>query len=201
MNTTKQTKNNKKMKTKDLIYAGAFGAVYLVLMLIIVMGSSMISPVLYLAAPFTVGLICATVYMIYVIKLHKFGAALILGILFALIACSSNLYSAIFALATTLVAELVIYLGKYKSKRMYLLSFVVFNLNMAAPTMMLLYNRDKFLSLTAGYRGGEHAQHLAEITPNWIWYAILGGAVLGGIIGVFIAKNLIKKHFVKAGVI
>ena len=156
MNTTVQTKNNKKMKTKDLIYAGAFGAVYLVLMLIIVMGSSMISPVLYLAAPFTVGLICATVYMIYVIKLHKFGAALILGILFALIACSSNLYSAIFALATTLVAELVIYLGKYKSKRMYLLSFVVFNLNMAAPTMMLLYNRDKFLSLTAGYRGVEH---------------------------------------------
>ena len=40
------TQSDKKMRTKDLIYAGAFGALYIVLMLIIVMGSSAISPVL-----------------------------------------------------------------------------------------------------------------------------------------------------------
>ena len=38
---------DRKMRTRDLIYAGAFGAIYLVLMLIIVMGSGAI-PILYL---------------------------------------------------------------------------------------------------------------------------------------------------------
>ena len=45
-----------KLKTKDLIYAGAFGAVYLILMLAIVMVSGMI-PILYILAPLTVGII------------------------------------------------------------------------------------------------------------------------------------------------
>ena len=58
------TQSDKKMRTKDFIYAGAFGALYIVLMLIIVMGSSAISPVLYFMAPLTVGLICGTVYML-----------------------------------------------------------------------------------------------------------------------------------------
>lgn len=49
--------SDKKIRTRDLIYAGAFGAIYIVLMLIIVLGTSAI-PVLYIAAPFTVGVVC-----------------------------------------------------------------------------------------------------------------------------------------------
>ena len=75
--TTQQS--DKKLRTKDLIYAGAFGAVYIVLMLIVVLGTSAI-PVLYILAPFTVGVVCATVYELCVLKVHKFGAALILGV-------------------------------------------------------------------------------------------------------------------------
>ena len=78
--TTQQ--NDKQLRTKDLIYAGAFGAVYIVLMLIVVLGTSAI-PVLYILAPFTVGVVCATVYELCVLKVHKFGPALILGVLIA----------------------------------------------------------------------------------------------------------------------
>ena len=38
----------KRMRTRHLIYVGAFGAIYLVLMLIIATASSMVSPILYL---------------------------------------------------------------------------------------------------------------------------------------------------------
>lgn len=56
-------KPDKKLRTKELIYAGAFGALYIVLMLVIVLGTSMI-PILYILAPITVGLVCGTVYML-----------------------------------------------------------------------------------------------------------------------------------------
>ncbi|MBQ9004860.1 MAG: MptD family putative ECF transporter S component, partial [Atopobiaceae bacterium] len=127
----------KKMRTRDLIYAGAFGAIYLVVMLIIVMGASMVSPILYLAAPLFVGTVCGTIYEMCVLKVRKFGPALILGVLFALVSCASaGLIALVLAIAFALAAELIIMAGKYQSKKMYLLSFVAFNCNMACPYLM-----------------------------------------------------------------
>ena len=75
---TQSPVDSKKMRTKDLIFAGAFGAIYLVLMLIVVMVGGTI-PILYLISPLTVGIVCATVYMLCVMRVRKFGAALIIG--------------------------------------------------------------------------------------------------------------------------
>ena len=192
--------SSKKLRTKELIYAGAFGALYIVLMLVIVLGTSMI-PVLYLLAPITVGLVCGTVYLLCVLKVKKFGAALILGVLFALCACSNAWFSFVGAIAAALLAELVIKLGKYKSKMMYLLSFVAFNLNMACPYMMLSFARDSFLKRSVEYYGQEYADGIAKLAPTWIFFPILGFAVIGGILGALLANALIKKHFAKAVVV
>lgn len=195
-----EKKASHKLQTKDLIYAGAFGAIYLVLMLIIIMGSGII-PILYLAGPLTVGLVTGTVYELLVLKIRKPGAALILGVLFALIACSSYVWSAVLAIVYALLAEVVIYLGRYQSRRMYLASFVVFNLVMSAPYLMLLTARDRFLELTAQYQGQAHADTLAALTPSWIYLVTIALAILGGLGGAFIANRVIRKHFDKAGVI
>ena len=82
------TNDSQKMMAKDLMYAGAFAAIYIVLMLVIVMGSGIV-PILYVISPITVGAVCGTVYMLSVLKVKRFGAALIMGVLFALIACAS----------------------------------------------------------------------------------------------------------------
>ena len=124
--------DEKKMRTKDLIYAGAFGAIYIVLMLIVVLATSAI-PILYIVAPFTVGVVCATVYELCVLKVRKFGPALILGVLFALVACSGNILGMVLAVAAALLAELIILAGRYRSKKLFLLSFLAFNLNMVCP--------------------------------------------------------------------
>lgn len=192
--------SSKKLRTKELIYAGAFGALYIVLMLVIVLGTSMI-PILYLLAPISVGLVCGTVYMLCVLKVRKFGAALILGVLFALTACSGAWYSIVGAIAAAMIAELIIMAGKYQSKKMYLLSFVVFNLNMACPYMMLFLARDAFLKRSVEFYGQDYADSIAKLATDWILLAILGFAVIGGILGSLLANVLIKKHFNKAGIV
>ncbi len=189
-----------KMSTRDYIYAGAFGAVYLVLMLIIVMGSGVI-PVLYLMSPLTVGIVCGTVYELCVLKVRKFGAALILGVLFALIACLNAWPGFALAVCAALAAELVIKLGGYRSRRMYLASFAVFNINMCGPFLMLLYARDQFIALVTGYRGPEMAATMSALTPSWLWFAQLALALVGGTIGALIASRLIDKHFKAAGIV
>ena len=196
--TTQQS--DKKLRTKDLIYAGAFGAIYIVLMLIVVLGTSAI-PVLYILAPFTVGVVCATVYELCVFKVHKFGAALILGVLFSLVACSGNVLGMVLAIVAALAAELIIMAGKYKSKKMFLLSFLAFNLNMVCPYTMLYFHRDEFMARSVSFYGQAFADELAKYAINGLAFIQIGLALIGAGIGVLIASKLIKKHFEKAGIV
>ena len=126
--------------TTGAFYAGAFGAIYIVLMLIVVLATSAI-PILYIVAPFTVGVVCATVYELCVLKERKFGPALILGVLFALVACSGNILGMVLAMAAALLAELIILAERYRSKKLFLLSFLAFNLNMVCPGVRLYLRR------------------------------------------------------------
>ena len=196
--TTQQ--NDKKLHTRDLIYAGAFGAVYIVLMLIVVLGTSGI-PILYILAPFTVGVVCATVYELCVLKVHKFGPALILGVLFALVACSGNVLGMVLAIFAALAAELIIMAGKYKSRKLFLLSFLAFNLNMVCPYTMLYFHRDEFMARSVSFYGQAFADELAKYAINGLAFIQIALALIGAGIGVLIASKLIKKHFEKAGIV
>ncbi|MCR5166644.1 MAG: MptD family putative ECF transporter S component [Oscillospiraceae bacterium] len=190
---------DKKLRTKDLIFAGAFGAIYIVLMLIVVMAFGMV-PVLYILTPLPVGILCATVYELCVLKVHKFGAALILGVLFAVTASSGYLPGFVLAIAAALLAELVIMAGKYKSKKMFLLSYIVFNLNMVCPFTNLYFNRASFMSMATEYYGEDYANGVAALAVSWLPFAQIGLAMAGAAIGVLISSALIRKHFEKAGI-
>ena len=192
--------SDKKLRTKDLIYAGAFGAIYIVLMLIVVLGTSAI-PILYILAPFTVGIVCATVYELCVLKVHKFGPALILGVLFALVACSGNVLGMMLAILAALAAELIIMAGKYKSKKMFLLSFLAFNLNMVCPYTMLYFHRDEFMARSVSFYGQAFADELAKYAINGLALIQIALALIGAGIGVLLASKLIKKHFEKGNIV
>lgn len=189
-----------KLKTRDLIYAGAFGAVYLILMLVIVMGSGIV-PVLYILSPLTVGVICATVYMLYVIKIKKFGAILILAVLFGLVSSVNSVYALAWTVLVGIVAELIARAGKYQSKKMFMVSYWIFNLNMIGPFLMLIYAKQQFIDMCVEYYGKDYAAAVDALTPSWIIFALAGLAVVGAVIGTLLASGFIRKHFEKAGVV
>lgn len=189
-----------KLKTKDLIYAGAFGAIYLVAALVIVMGTGII-PVLYILSPLIVGVICATVYMVYVTKVRKFGAILILAVLFGLVTSSVSFLPLIWSVAMGIIAELIARGGKYHSKSMFMVSYLVFNLNMIGPFFMLVYAKKQFLTMSIKYYGEEYGRVIDKLTPSWIIFALAALAVAGALIGVLLAGGFMKKHFEKAGIV
>lgn len=189
-----------KLTTKDLIYAGAFGAIYIVLMLAIVMGLGAI-PLLYWLAPMFVGLIGGTVYMLCVMKVKKFGTALILGLLFALVAGSTRWYTFCACLVGPLLAELVIFMGKYESRKMYLASFVLFNLSMCGPYLCFVFDLDASLAMSAQYYGAAYVKAATQIFQGGFYLGTIGFALVGGIGGALLASKLLKKHFEKAAII
>ncbi len=193
-----------KLKTRDLIYAGAFAALYIMALFIIVMVFGMM-PVLYVMAPLFVGLIGATIYMVYVTKVKKFGAILILAVLFGLIMSSSGHgITILICIPIGLLAELIAKIGNYCSKTMFSLSYIVFNITMVAPFYNLYFATEGFIGQCAQYYGLEYGKVLSNLlnTYGFTLMAIqVGLAVAGAAVGVLIANKLFRRHFEKVGII
>lgn len=191
-----------KLKTKDLIYAGAFAAVYIVVMFVVVMALGFV-PFLYIfASPFVVGVVNAVVYLMYVMKVKKFGAITILGLLFGLVTTTGgHPYSLMFAVPLGLGADFIAKSGKYESKKMNALSYMLFNLTMIGPFMTLHLAKEAFVQSCADYYGEAYGEAVASLATDWLIFAQGALAVLGAFVGTIVASILLKKHFEKAGVL
>ena len=84
------TKTNK-LKTKDLIVAGAFAALYVVVLFAVVTVMGFV-PILYLIAPFVNSVILGCIYMMYVMKVPKTGAILILSVAVGLLTSTGGVW-------------------------------------------------------------------------------------------------------------
>lgn len=189
-----------KLKAKDLIYAGAFAALYLILMVVLVTMMGVI-PITYILRPLVVGIVCAPVYMLYISKVKKFGAILILGVLFGVVTMNHTIFSLVTAIIFGIIAELICKSGNYESKQKMKMSFWIFNLNMIGPYLILVYAKPQYLAMTESFAGAEYAQAMDAITPSWIILVLAALAVIGGMIGTALSDKLMKKHFEKAGLV
>lgn len=187
-----------KLSTKDLITAGAFGAIYLVLLTVL---SSVLTivPVLFLTTPLIAGIILGTVYMLYATKVPRTGAILILAVLVGLITSMATIYPLIFSVVWGIIAE-VIAARKRNSAGVLAISYVVFNLTSMGPFFALILAKDAFLESCAGYYGEEYVATLDVLTPSWIVIVLVAMALAGGLLGGLFGRRILKKHFVKAGI-
>jgi energy-coupling factor transport system substrate-specific component len=191
----------RKLSTRDLIIAGAFAAVYLVVLLGVVMGLGVI-PILFLMVPLFLGIILGPIFSVYCTKLNKPGALLILAVLVGLVeAMTGNWYALAWAVIVGLIAELLARAGKYRSKSFYKVSYTVFSLTNMGPFWLVVLAKPAWLAACAQYYGADYVATIDALTPSWIVLVFIALALVGGIIGAFIGQGLLKKHFEKAGVV
>jgi energy-coupling factor transport system substrate-specific component len=200
-NASASTANRKKLNTRDLIIAGAFAAVYIVVLLAVVMGLGVI-PILYLMCPLFLGIILGPIFSVYCTRLNKPGALLILAVLVGIIeSITGAWYSLVWAVLIGLVAELLARAGKYRSKAYYKASYTVFALTNMGPFFLIVLARQAWLETCALYYGADYVAAIDALTPPWIIAVFVVLALVGGLIGAFIGQRLLKKHFEKAGVV
>ena len=190
-----------KLTTKDVIAAGAFAAIYLVLLTVLAVMVLPIVPVLYLATPLIAGVLLGTVYMLYCVKVPRTGAVLILSILVGLITSMASIYPLSAAVVWGLIAEVILAKGHRKSPNSLLASYCVFNLTSMGPFFSMLLAKDAFLQTCTTYYGEQYAQTIDQLTPSWIILVFIVLALLGGLLGGLFGKKLLKKHFAKAGIV
>ncbi|MEI3614292.1 MptD family putative ECF transporter S component [Pseudogracilibacillus sp. SO30301A] len=190
----------KKMNTKDYIFAGAFAALYIVILLAAVMLFGF-NPIIYLMTPLIAGIILGPVFILYISKVPKKGAILILAILTGLVMSSYSIIPLVIAIAVGILAELVLTNRKGNIKVKNVIAYSIFNICLVGPFTMLLFARDQFMQTSADYYGQDYVDRISALTPDWILLVLVGLAIIGGLIGATLGNKLNKKHFEQAGIV
>lgn len=191
-----------KLRIKDLVTIGVFTVIYFVLFF--VAGMVGIIPILYLAYPTLAGIITGIVVMLFMAKVQKPWGLFLLGLICSLIviAMGNTYIIVIHAVISMVIAELLRKKGEYRSFKYNMLSFAIFNTWICGFLMQILLAKDKVIEL-AETRGMGHDYIMKLITLLNFRSMILVyiGAIVGGILGAYIGKAFLKKHFEKAGIV
>lgn len=199
---TVETKTNK-LQGKELITIGVFAAIYLVIVTIIG-GICMPIPPLYLLMPAIIAFLNGIVYMLLLAKVQKHGGIFILSLMPALLLMAMGHMWTILASCVLcgILAELITKAGRFKSFRWNLIGYGVFSLNLMGAFVPIWIMREFFFADTLR-RGmsAEFIDTLRRMTPLWVLFAMVGATFLAAILGGIAGKKLLKKHFVKAGIV
>ncbi|MDN6640308.1 MAG: MptD family putative ECF transporter S component [Tetragenococcus sp.] len=196
---------SKTIRTADLISVGIYSALYFVLVGIAEMLVVLLIPgYSYSYSPVLAALLAGTIFMLMAAKVPKFGAITIMGSVLGIFFFLSGLFpfALIPSVISALLADIIAYAFKYKSKMGLLLSYIVFSFNTTGPVIQLLFSPDSYVAKLKE-RGKDAAYienvfaNIADYTGIIVFVLLIIAAVIGGLFG----QRMMKKHFKKAGIV
>lgn len=190
------------LNVRDLINAGLFSL--LIIIFIFLSGMIGLIPVLMPAILFVTGLCSGPVMMLYSTKIKKRGMIFITEIVIALVflATGHGIWILLSSAIGGLIAEIIIKKGNYSSVTYAKLAFLFVGTSSWGNLVPIYIARDKYIEtlIEQGY-GVEFAEKMMSVFPNWSFIPILLAGFLGTYIGCSLGVKMLKKHFVKAGMI
>lgn len=190
-------------KSKQLITAGIFIAVYFIIFAVI--GSvCMPIPILYILMPIFIAFLSAPVFMLMLAKAPIKGPVFIAGILpGAFLLAMGNIWVVIVtAVVCALAADIVASIGKYKNWTLNTISYVIFTENILGGFLPIWIMREMYFQ--SSYDRGmsqEFCDAVRNLTPIWVLFVMIAGTVIASVLGVLFSKKLFKKHFEKANIL
>ena len=198
-------KPTNKLTVPDLISIGVFTALYFVLVTIATFGSAALFPGFNnVVLPAVCALISGSVYMLLAAKLQKFGGISVMGIVMGMFFMTSGHFIVSFAanIVMGIVADFVAKAGKYKSSKGLLFSYVLFSYGLFGPVLPMWFMKDAYVAnLQARGKDAAYIANLfANINMGTFAFAVAATLVCA-VIGGWFGQKMIKKHFVKAGIV
>ncbi len=192
--------DNKKLKVKDLVTIGVFGVIYFVLMFGI--GMMGMIPILFLIYPTVLGIIAGTVVMLFMTKVQKPWALFIFGMISPLVmfAAGHTYVVLVLSLIVMIIAELIRKIGNYNSFKYNMISYAIFSTWICSSMMQMLLAKEVYIE-HCRMMGDDYVVALEKLITYPHMALVALGAFIGGIIGAYIGKALLKKHFEKAGIV
>lgn len=197
MNISNQKSN--KLQGKDLINVGIFTAIYFVIVFALAMLGyiPIVMPLLCVITPIIGGI----PFMLFLTKVKKFGMILIMSIIMGILMLLTGMgyYSLLVGIVSGLIAELIYKSGKYESSSKAILASGFFSIWIWGNYIPMFINIEGYFSTRQSF-GADYINALTNLMQSWMCPVLLIASFVCGIIGGFLGKALLKKHFKKAGI-
>ena len=192
--------DNKKLKVKDLVSIGVFAVIYFALMFGV--GMMGMIPILFLIYPTVLAIVAGTVVMLFMTKVQKPWALFIFGMISPLVmfAAGHTYVVVVLSLIVMIIAELIRKIGNYKSFKYNMISYAIFSTWICSSMMQMLLAKEVYIE-HCKMMGDDYVVALEKLITYPHMALVALGAFIGGIIGAYIGKALLKKHFEKAGIV
>ena len=192
--------NKKKLNGKDLINIGIYGAIYCVLMTVVAMLGyiPIMMPLLTVICP----ILCGIPMMLFMTKVKKFGMLTIMGVIIGVYLWITGMgyWPAAFGLVFGLLADLIDKSGDYKSAAKTVIGNGVFHLTLFGNFLPIYMDADAYFSTRQSF-GQEYITSLTNIMQPWTAPVLVVCCFVSGVLGALLGKKLLKKHFMKAGIV
>ena len=190
----------KKLGVKDLVNVGIFTAIYFVVFFI--SASTGMIPIMAVFFPLLSAVLAGIPMILFFTRTDKFGAITILGIIAGLInaAMGYGLQTVVGAIVSGLLADLIMKVGKYKSWKHMIASYVICSEWVIFTMLPMWYMKDEYFENVTNLSGAEFADATSALITNYMLIVVIVGTALAAIIGAFLGKVVLKKHFKRAGI-
>jgi energy-coupling factor transport system substrate-specific component len=195
--------DNKKLKARDFITVGIFTALLFVVEFACGM-LGFIHPYIVASYVVMIPIVGSIPMMLFYTKIEKFGMITIMSVLLAIIMFVTGMgyLGAPLIIASGLLADFIAKSGDYKSFKKTAISYGVFSLWICANYFPVIVTADSYRQdlLDGGY-SAEYCDNLFRAINSKTIAVLLILCFVFGIVGAFIGKAIVKKHFEKAGIV
>lgn len=193
-------KTEDRLGGKDLINIGIFTAIYFVVVFAVACLGFI--PILMATICGIIPLIAGIPYMLFLTRARKFGMITILGLLTGIIMFITGMgyFSIATGLICGLIADLIWKSGGYASASRAVLSHGVFSCWIIGNFLPFLITADTYLPTVRAQYGDAYVDELMTYLQPEMYPVLLIACFVTGIIGGFIGRAILKKHFERAGI-
>ena len=198
-------KRNKSIQLKDLISIGVYTAMYFILVAIGAIAVVFIIPgYSYVFIPVIAALLSGTIFMLLVAKVPRFGAITIMGSIMGIFFFIMGRFpgALLICIGIALIADIIAYLFKYKSKKGLLASYLVFTFSNIGPVIPLFLFPNIYIDQMVELgRDTSYIQNAFSDISQTTFILLIGGIIIAAIVGGLFGQRMMNKHFKKAGIV
>ena len=193
---------NKGLTVKDLVTTGIFTALVFVFVLV---GGIFFAPnpVLTFFMPAGSGLLAGPVFLLMIAKVQKRWSLSIMGVVICIIWFVTGMHwaMALGYLIMGIAADLAAGAGRYQSKKINSLSYILLSLGGTGSYLVFFADPDGWAKTMLG--NGTEQSYIDTMRSTgtvWIMVVMLVGTILAAALSAFIGCKMLKKQFEKAGI-
>lgn len=191
-----------KLQAKDLINVGLFTVLYFVIGCCVAIPIGFVPIFLpVLGALWT--LITGIPFMLFATRVKKFGMVTMLSILSGLLMGLTGMgyWGVPVGIVSGLLGDLIMKSGEYKSASKTILGYAVTSLWMVGTYIPMYFMVEQSYADFAASFGDEYATRVMSVMPMWSIVLVIASIFVCALLGGFLGKAVLKKHFVKAGIV